>query len=356
MVRPYKIFCAVILVLIGLGFFVATRPPAAEAGGVETAVMVVNLVCGDGVVVAPEVCDDGVNNGSYGYCKTDCTGLVEYCGDGICNGPETAATCSPDCTTGGGGGNPLPTTGQISFQGLAFPYALVTIVKNGQVAITVSADSTGSFTTALGNLTPGTYTFIIYGDDSAGARSASLTVTLAVVAGSTTAVSGLFLPPTISTNVSEVKQGNTIDFYGYTLPYAQTSVQIRNTSGTIMYNFTTAANALGQWTYSFNSTGSPYGDYMTQVQAISGGEHSVFSKTISFTIGAADVVYTPPTCLPKADLNCDGRVNIVDFSIAAYWWQRPLTADAITKVDNKLWPDGVVNLRDFSVMAYYWTG
>lgn len=46
--------------------------------------------CGDGQVqaFAGEVCDDGVNDGSYGSCATDCRGFGGYCGDGIRNGPE----------------------------------------------------------------------------------------------------------------------------------------------------------------------------------------------------------------------------------------------------------------------------
>ncbi|KKR97959.1 MAG: hypothetical protein UU49_C0021G0022 [Candidatus Magasanikbacteria bacterium GW2011_GWC2_41_17] len=39
--------------------------------------------CGDGVKQAVEACDDGKNNGKYGYCKTDCLGTsAEFCGDG----------------------------------------------------------------------------------------------------------------------------------------------------------------------------------------------------------------------------------------------------------------------------------
>jgi len=46
--------------------------------------------CGDGEIQASapglEVCDDGVNDGSYGSCTPDCRGFGGYCGDGITNG------------------------------------------------------------------------------------------------------------------------------------------------------------------------------------------------------------------------------------------------------------------------------
>ncbi len=38
--------------------------------------------CGDGILVAGEECDDGVNDGGYGECAPGCV-LGEYCGDGI---------------------------------------------------------------------------------------------------------------------------------------------------------------------------------------------------------------------------------------------------------------------------------
>ena len=50
-------------------------------------------------------------------------------------------------------------------------------------------------------------------------------------------------------------------------------------------------------------------------------------------------------------MNKDSRVNLVDFSIAAYWYKRstpPPSAD--------LNGDGKVDLVDFSILAFYWTG
>jgi hypothetical protein len=49
-------------------------------------------------------------------------------------------------------------------------------------------------------------------------------------------------------------------------------------------------------------------------------------------------------------------VNLVDFSIAAYWYKRTLKTDFIPIEAQRLSGDGKVDLVDFSIMAYYWSG
>ncbi len=62
--------------------------------------------CGDGVEQPWEECDDGENNGEYGYCNEDCTGLGPYCGDNNIDQPweqcddgntEDDDGCSSNC-------------------------------------------------------------------------------------------------------------------------------------------------------------------------------------------------------------------------------------------------------------------
>jgi len=45
--------------------------------------------CGDGRLDrVNEVCDHGANNGKYGQCKTDCSGMGPFCGDGHTDSPD----------------------------------------------------------------------------------------------------------------------------------------------------------------------------------------------------------------------------------------------------------------------------
>lgn len=40
-------------------------------------------LCGNGVVEAPERCDEGADNGLYARCASDCMGMAAHCGDGV---------------------------------------------------------------------------------------------------------------------------------------------------------------------------------------------------------------------------------------------------------------------------------
>jgi len=55
-------------------------------------------------------------------------------------------------------------------------------------------------------------------------------------------------------------------------------------------------------------------------------------------------------CDNYADLNCDGRVDIIDISILLYWFDKP---NVSPKVD--LNADGRTDMTDLSILVYYWT-
>ena len=62
--------------------------------------------CGDGLVDPGEVCDDGVNDGSYGGCMPGCGARGPFCGDGVVQGDEQ---CDGGLDEDAGCGAPGPT-------------------------------------------------------------------------------------------------------------------------------------------------------------------------------------------------------------------------------------------------------
>ncbi len=61
---------------------------------------------------------------------------------------------------------------------------------------------------------------------------------------------------------------------------------------------------------------------------------------------------TPPYgyCGRIADLNCDGRVNLLDFSILLYYFDKPAPVNPFYDLNS----DGEIDLKDLSVMFYHW--
>ena len=61
-------------------------------------------------------------------------------------------------------------------------------------------------------------------------------------------------------------------------------------------------------------------------------------------------------CSSRGDLNIDCKVNLFDFSIAAFWWEKKLSPSFSLIESTMLNSDGKIDIYDFSILAYYWTG
>jgi hypothetical protein len=81
------------------------------------------------------------------------------------------------------------------------------------------------------------------------------------------------------------------------------------------------------------------------------GEVSGSSNTIGFTVGTQDIAKEKQAPPGVSDVNGDGKVNLVDFSVEAYWYKKANPPKAYD-----LNGDGKVNLIDFSIMASHWSG
>ena len=112
------------------------------------------------------------------------------------------------------------------------------------------------------------------------------------------------------------------------------------------------ADSDGAYLLNFDTSVLEIGQHQTQSKSALNGEITAFGETVEFVVGTVNVLADLPATTPsKGDVNGDQRVNLVDFSVVAYWHKRenaPASAD--------LNADGEVDLVDFSIMAFYWTG
>jgi len=297
----------------------------------------------------------------YATIQEASTSLI--CGDGICSGSETCSTCPADCGTcppsggGGGGGGayipPAPET-KVIFSGRAYPKSTVTLLKDAQIAATTIAGVDANFQMSISGLSAGNYIFALYSEDKNGNRSSLLTFPVSITSGVTTNVSGIFIAPTIDVDKSEVKRGDNIAIFGQSAPQADIVISV---SSEEEFFAKTISDKDGIYLHNFDTTILDYGVHYTKSKASIGNLLiSGYGRVISFKVGTITVLKEIKPEISKGDLNNDNRVNLVDFSIAAYWYKRPISAEFAVKEAERLNGDGKVDLIDFSIMAYYWTG
>ncbi len=242
----------------------------------------------------------------------------------------------------------------IIFNGLAYPSSQVTIRQDGSIIATVPADPQAQFNVSA-IVDPGIHTYSVFGEDADGRTGRASNFTLSLTKGTITTISGIFLAPTISVTASELSPGDTITVLGITVPQSTVSIFLNTVSATGVHAaagesvYQVNAGSGGTWSRSFLAADLGVGGYSVKAKAVSPTDAiSEFSSTLSFDIGPGD----PCDTADPGDLNCDGFVNLVDFSILLYYWQQSNPANARADVNS----DGIVDVIDFSVMLYYWTG
>ncbi len=303
------------------------------------------LGCGDGTIQSGEECDGsdlaGQSCTSRGFsggtlsCSASCTFSTSQC------------TSAPSPSGGGGGGYSALITG-VTFSGRAYPLSRVSVLKDGQLAIATIAGPDANFNISLSGLSSGDYIFAVFGEDSQGRRSTLFTFPTLITVGATASISGIFLAPTIAVDKSEVKRGENIAIFGQSAPNSEITVSVH--SGEEFFG-KVKADKDGVYLYNFDTTPLAIEQHSTKSKSAIGGAISSFSKTISFAVGTKTVLAQSIIAPAKGDLSGDKKVNLVDFSIAAYWYKRPSPPVSVD-----LNSDGKVDLIDFSIMAFYWTG
>jgi hypothetical protein len=155
------------------------------------------------------------------------------------------------------------------------------------------------------------------------------------------------VPPTIRAGATQVNPGAVIALSGQTVPSVTVQVSINNGLRTI----TATADESGQWTTNFDTSGLGAATYTAKARFIEGTgavrRESSYGTLLQLNVG----VEGRP--LSNSDLNRDGKVNLVDFSILVFWWGSP---GGNSNPPADINGNGRVGLEDFSILLFNWTG
>jgi len=349
-----------------------------EATAVPTSLRI--SICNDGIVSPGEVCDMGAGNniGSYGsstaqrVCAPGCNSYGPYCGDGILQ-----ARFGEQCDDGNSDNNdlcdtschtipPAPPPGapsrgstpdipgaipgvvsadlqtRVVLKGKAFPLSSVKILRDGAPVDVVRTDANADFIYTSGQLTPGTATFGFVGTDRANAQSFTTSVVFEIVQSAVTTVENIFLPPTISVSSTHVTPGDPLTISGFTVPRATVTIDLQDSSKATL---SAKADDTGAWALQVDTASLATGFHAIKAAfMLTPFIKSGFGKAVNVYIGR-DI----PSGASSPDLNGDGKVNLIDFSIFLISWN---TSDVRTDFNH----DGTTNLADFSIMLFDWTG
>lgn len=250
-----------------------------------------------------------------------------------------------DLGGGGGGGGGGGNLTEVVFSGRAYPYSPVIILKNGIESVRTVSGGDGKFEVHVKNLSSGSYTFSILAEDDNGRRSTLYTFPLYITNGISTTISGIYIAPTIAVDKTVVQKGDVISIFGQSAPNALITISVNSSEPHFLNTY---SDPDGVYLSTFNTSVLEYGAHTTKSQSTFLTESTSYSPLVEFQVGNMNVL---TTCADRGDLTGDCRVNIIDFSILAYWYGRinpPISLD--------LSGDKKITLVDFSIMAYYWTG
>lgn len=246
----------------------------------------------------------------------------------------------------------------VVFQGISYPSSTLTIQQDGSVLVELTTDAQARFDVSA-IVTPTTHTFTVFGRDQSGLIGKEANFTLTLSSGTTTTISGIFLGPTITIDKTSIGAGETATVSGTTAPQSEVNVTLGTTGVGVTAGAPrtivqiASADSNGRWLKLLNADDLTVGSYTARAQATDPDTQSVseFSKTVAFEVLGGG---PPGACDGKlaADINCDGSVNLIDFSILMFYWESVNPANARADISG----DGTVNIIDFSVMMFYWTG
>jgi len=254
---------------------------------------------------------------------------------------------------GGGGGGPPPSQTGVSFAGRAYPLNRVDLLKDGQIVASTIAGPDARFYIEVSNVNAGSHLFSVLGEDKNGLRSVPFSVPVVLTQGVTTHIGGLFLSPTLTVDKSVVKKGDNIAIFGQTAPLSSVTIGVASEHETFHI---TDADEDGVFLYNFDTTPLERGEHETRAKAAKDNEITEFGRTVAFEVGEENILNTEKECPLRGDLNSDCRVNLVDFSIAGFWYKKVLSESVAERELAVLSGDGIINLIDLSIMGFYWTG
>jgi hypothetical protein len=237
---------------------------------------------------------------------------------------------------------------RIIVSGYAYPDAEVTILADGQKVDTVNANGDGRYSITIDGIARGAYTFGVFATDRNKVKSSTFSTAFTVTGARTSSLSNINVVPSILVSPDPVDPGQTLTVSGYSLPNANITIENSPAGSLAINTFQAVSDSGGEWSTTFSTAGFARDTYQIRAKAEqTNGKSTVFSNYTFYGVGQE--AESPI----NADLNRDGSVNLIDFSILLFWWG---TDGGDSNPPADINQDSNVSLTDFSILLFNWTG
>jgi hypothetical protein len=238
--------------------------------------------------------------------------------------------------------------GRVIINGFAFPNSEVTVLVDGQRVDTTNADGDGDYSITIDEIARGVYTFGVYASGPDDVDSSTFSTSFTVTGARTSVLSNINIAPSILVAPDPVDPGETLTVSGYALPNATVEIENGRNNAGISSEQTVTSDSNGRWSTTFDTNNFRVDTYRVRARATgAGGTQTNWSEYTFYGVGQE--AESPL----NADLNRDGDVNLIDFSILLFWWN---TDGGNSNPPADINRDGNVSLTDFSILLFQWTG
>lgn len=174
---------------------------------------------------------------------------------------------------------------ELRIQGKTAPKSMVTVVSDGVVAGTTSANKQGRFTVNLFNQSPGLHDIKVFARDKNNRLTDTINKTINVIEKDLT-VFDVFLPPVLYVDNSppSVTQGETVTVKGTAFPGSTVVVRVDNN-----LTFSTGVSQQGTWRFSFSTPSFYIGTHVVAALATDNAGQSQLSLSRIFEVTPAPV-------------------------------------------------------------------
>ncbi len=282
-------------------------------------------------------------------------------GNGGDSGPSSGSGGGGDGGGGGGGsggggggfesedGPYQSGDGRVIISGTSFPDSKVGVLVDGKFFTDVKAGSDGRYSITLDKIARGAYTFGVFATDKNNVKSSVFSTSFTVTGARTSSLGNINITPSIKLSPERIDPGQPITISGYAISNSVVTIENGEQGSQQAATYTTNSDQAGRWSITLDKTSNfSIGTYQVRIKSEqTEGASTAFSDYIFYGVGQeADVPL-------NTDLNRDGKINLIDFSILLYWWG---TDGGDSNPPADINGDGRVSLTDFSIMLFNWTG